>query len=270
MTKGIRHPDNYVWKQLQKDIKNNKTKSEIVWSFIVSKKYQNHQNLLVNALCGCDEEIPNDHDILVEPYLYPTRQRDHENMGWKTRADLVVGWYSLVKNRKFQIRSSGDWICIGESKIFDDIRPAKGCPEVSQLAKIIDHALLLHDRYGKFPSRVYLTAITPRYFKEKQGDFSDSLLWHEYHKYKKNPDTIATDLRLCNLPFLKHNVDILINRIKSLKLRWVTFEELLDINNIVEDYSPGKYRITFESWKQIFECAKLQSVYSEIISINPK
>jgi hypothetical protein len=46
------------------------------------------------------------------------------------------------------------------------------------LLQIIEHALLLHDGRGSFPEKVYVTLVTPRYFKERLGKFSD----REYSK----------------------------------------------------------------------------------------
>jgi len=266
MNEGIICSKNYVANIIRKKLLDNRISSEITWTYLVGKKYQNNHRKLVNLLCGCDETLPEDSNILIEPHLHPTREQKHEKDGWQTVADLVIGWYSMVRGRRFMIRGLGEWICIAESKIFSDIRDATGQDDISQLTKIIDHALLLHDNNKGFPSRVYVTIVTPRYFKERQGKFSKTRLWEKFHQYKDDPGSIASDLRLCDMPFLKHDVETLIDRIKVLRLRWITFERLLNIQNIVEDQIPGKHRITFENWQQIFENADLEQVYSDIIN----
>jgi hypothetical protein len=165
------------------------------------------------------------------------------------------------------ISGKGDWICIAESKFFSDIRDATNLEGISQLTKIIDHALLLSDKYGNFYSRVYVTIITPRYFKNNQGEFSQTRLWNQFNQYKDNPESLVSDLRLCKLPFRKGcDADTLIDRIPALELRWISFEKLLGVHEIVEDHKPKKFRVLFDSYEEVCKLAGLEDVYLDIIS----
>jgi len=132
------------------------------------------------------------------------------------------------------------------------------------LSRLIEHALLLHDKKGEFPERVYVTLITPRYFKDQLGQFSERNYWKKYHDYTKNKKILERDLGLCTLPFLNHDLETLLSRISALKLNWVTFEKLLDLSDLVEDYIPGKYRTKRDSWKQIFAEMGREDLFVEL------
>jgi hypothetical protein len=264
MAKSIFHPAPYVDVQIRPAIQNNNLKAEVVWTYLVARKYENDHQALVDKLCGTGEQLPRNSKIWLETYLYPTRIRKEENKCWKIRSDLALGHLELSKNKDSQIQSNGDWICIAESKWFDDIHPNSKFPEILQLSQIIDHALLLHDKNGDFPKRVYVTLITPNYFKERLGDFSDRLYWDKYNDYKFEPEKLEEDLRLCPLPFLKHDVETLIDRISALTLRWVTFEELLDLTNLVEDQIPGMHKVTRGHWESIFKAMDEEELYAEL------
>jgi hypothetical protein len=132
------------------------------------------------------------------------------------------------------------------------------------LAQIIDHALLLHDSKGKFPEKVYVTLLTPEYFKEGFGKFSHRDYTEKYEEYRNKPGKLENDLKLCPLPFLKHNIETLISRINALKLNWVTFEELLGLPNLVEDHIPDCHRVTIGSWEKVFSEMGRQDLFREL------
>jgi hypothetical protein len=247
----IVHPPPYLEKQIRPAIRRNNMNAEVVWTYLLARRYENDLPALVRLLCGQEESIPADAKIWLEAYLYPTRIRKEEGKYWKIRADLAVGCLEHVRGKHRQIRTNGDWVCIAESKWFDDIHQNSRFPEIYQLSQIIDHALLLHDKNGTFPERVYVTLITPEYFKDQQGPFSERKYRNKYHEYITDKKRLENDLRLCPLHFLKHDVETLISRINALTLNWVTFEDLLRLPNLVEHYVPDKCRTTFETWNQV-------------------
>jgi len=226
--------------------------AEIVWTYLIARKYENDLSALVRLLCGQEENIPSDAKIWLETYLYPTRIRKEEGKYWKVRADLAIGCLEHVGGRQEQIRANGDWICIAESKWFDDIHPNARYPTILQLSQLIEHALLLHDKKGRFPERVYVTLVTPAYFKDQKNSFSERQYQNKFLDYNAATKNLENDLRLCPLRFLKHDVDTLITRVDTLTLNWVTFEDVLGLPNLVEHHVPGKYRTTFETWDQVF------------------
>jgi hypothetical protein len=265
MTTSLVHPENYLNIQIRPTIRRNDRDAEIVWTYLLARKYNNDYSALVSKLL-CDtapESFPNDSKIWLEAYLQPTRQNERDS--WKTRADLAIGYLEKIIRSENQIKSSGgDWVCIVESKWYDDVHSNTRYPEINQFAQTIEHALLLHDDQGKFPKKVYVTLVTPRYFKEKLGKFSDRNYWGIYNEYEKNPKKLKEALVPCSLPFMKHNLETLISRIDVLKLNWVTFEELLELPNLVEDHIPGKYRVTIDSWEEIFSKVRMDYEYNEL------
>jgi hypothetical protein len=136
MMNGLICSENYVQNVIKPTFQQNLVSSEIAWTYLVGRKYLEDHAGLVQHLCGCEESLPLDSNILIEPHLHPTRVPEYEKEGWQTIADLVIGWYSMVKDRRFMIRGGGEWICIAESKIFSDIRDATALEGVSQLTKI--------------------------------------------------------------------------------------------------------------------------------------
>ena len=261
---NLMHPTYYIQRKIAPNLSKNKMDIEIVWTYLVAKKYENDQPLLASKLCGYEESVPRNAKIWLEAYLYPTRVRREEGKYWKTRCDLAIGCMDLVNGSERQIRADGDWICIAESKWFDDIHPNPRFPNVLQFSQLIEHALLLHDKNGKFPERVHVTLITPKYFKDRQRPFSERNYWNKYQDYTADRKLLENDLRLCTLHFLKHDVETLIRRINALTLNWVTFEDLLALPDLVEHHVPGKYRATRQTWEQVFSEMDSRDIFLEM------
>jgi hypothetical protein len=261
---NILHPAPYVRKQINPVIKSNTMSSEVVWTYLVARKYQNDMSALVNKLCGQEEILPQNAKIWLEVYLSPTRIWKEELKSWRTRADLAVGYIEPIAGKDAEIGSNGDWICIAESKWFDDIHRNSKYPEIYQLSQLIEHAVLLHNRNGDFPGRIYVTLITPKYFKDQMGKFSERNYWKKYRDYSSNRSHLEKDLKLCPLPFQNHDLETLLQRIESLTLSWVTFEELLGLSSLVEDRVPGKYRTTMETWEQVCKEIHREDLFVEL------
>ena len=240
----------------------------MVWTYLVARKYQDNQDGLVKKICGVNEELPDDARIWLETYLYPTRLWKKEVKSWRSRADLSLGYLEIVSDRIAEIRSNGEWVSIVESKWYDDIHANSNYPKILQLSQLIEHALLLHDKAGNFPERVYVTLLTPQYFKNQEGPFADRNYHQKFRKYISNRIELKTDLQLCPLTFLAHDLDTLFSRIDSLILRWVTFEELLELPPLVSHNVPGKYKTNFHSWKQVFSEIGMESSYYDLLASN--
>ncbi|MFO7971230.1 MAG: hypothetical protein ACQETR_14405 [Thermodesulfobacteriota bacterium] len=264
----IFHPGPYVERQIAPALKNNDLSKEVVWTFLVARKYQDNQESLVERICGVAEELPEGARIWLETYLHPTRRRQEEVKCWRSRADLSLGHLEIVSDRESQIRANGEWVSIVESKWYDDIHSNPEYPKILQLSQLIEHALLLHDIEGNFPERVYVTLLTPQYFKNQEGPFSDRNYQQKFEKYKSSPTELKTDLQLCPLAFLSHDLDTLLGRIDSLVLRWVTFEELLELPPLVSHKVPGKYKTNFWSWEQVFSQIGMKSTYYDLLAGN--
>ncbi len=258
----ITHPKLYVDSQIRPAIQGGDLTAEVVWTYLVARKYEKDHETLAGLLRGEHMMMPSISRIWIEAYLQPTRHKERDS--WKARADLAMGDLEEVKGRKHQIQSSGKyWVCIVESKWYDDIQANAVNNESNQLLKIIEHALLLHDSKGKFPDSVYVTLVTPKYFKEGLGKFSRRDYRTIYDEYNQ-PEKLKKALTLCSLPFSKHDLETLISRANALKLNWVTFEELLGLPNLVEDHVPGMHRVTIGSWKEVFFKIGREDLYGEL------
>jgi len=243
----LMHPPNYVEVQISPVIKNNDMTKEVVWTYLVDRKYEDDHKRLCRLLCGQDEEMPHNSKIWLEAYLHPTRLRREEVQCWRSRADLSMGHLEGVEDRQLQIRSKGDWVCICEAKWSDDIHQNSAFPNVFQFSQLIEHAILLHDRSNNFPERVYITLITPRYYQEQRSVLSKRNYWRKYHDYVASRERLAEDLRMCPLGFLEYDVDKLINRMDVIRFNWVSFEELLGLPDLVDDHTLCNYR----TWQEV-------------------
>ena len=87
----------------------------------------------------------------------------------------------------------------------------------------------------------------------------------KYTRYNLDKEFLVDDLKLCPLEFLHYDKETLFKRLNALILNWVTFEELLGLENLVSDNIPGKYRINRESWEQIFEEIGELRMYEKIV-----
>ena len=259
-------PALYIKKQVVPVLKDNDLSKEVVWTYLVARKYQDNQSELVKKVCGVEESLPIDSKIWLEAYLYPTRQKNEEVKCWRSRADLSIGHLKCVDTRNLQIQANGEWVNIVEAKWYDDIHPNSKYPEILQLSQLIDHALLLHDGAGNFPERVYVTLLTPQYFKDQKEQCSARKYHEKFEKYTNSPSALKHDLKLCPLTFLDHSIEILLDRVDSLILRWITFEELLDLPNLVSPKVPGKYQNNLLSWKQVFDKSGMSDIYDELLA----
>jgi len=74
---AIFHPGPYIEKQIAPALKANDLSKEVVWTYLVARKYQYNQGIFAKKICGVAEELPGEAKIWLEAYLHPTR-RTHE------------------------------------------------------------------------------------------------------------------------------------------------------------------------------------------------
>lgn len=244
------HPPNYEKIQISPVIKNNDMGKEVVWTYLVARKFNDENNhaTLAQILCGDDKMITENSKIWLEAYLQPTREREGEI--WKTRADLAIGCIEKNDGSKLQIRSSGNSVCICEAKYGSDIHYNKKYP-VDQLARVIEHAILLHDQQAIYPEHVYVTLITPQSFWNQDRDYQNI-----YEKYEKDKSLIAKHLQTCDLKFKNHiDYDFLKERLSRLKFKRVTFEKLLGLSDPVTE---------FKTWKEVLIKIKREDLFDKL------
>jgi hypothetical protein len=261
-------------------IRNNNLDDEKAWTYLLAKAYQHNVSELVFRLCGRRENISDNSSIYLEARLYPTREKRLERKYWISIPDLSVGCLKKYTKRERQLQSDGEWFCVVESKWFDDFRELdlkefdrnNELPKITQFTKLIDHALLLNDGNGNFPDRIYVTLITPKYFKENYSTFPPKNYRRIYCNYDSNGN-LKEDLKRCTIPFLDKSHDnvynTMVERINYLILNWVTFEDLLGLNNlVVGDPQNKKAKTDRDSWEQVLKEMKREDLIEELLTEN--
>jgi len=258
----ISHPPPYIEKQIVPVLKKNDLTKEVVWTYLVARKFAENQQTLINLLCDAVEVVPANSEIWLEAYLQPTRK--NENKYWKSRADLSIGHLELVPNTKHRVSCNGEWVCIVESKWYDHLHENSNYPQILQLSQLVEHALLLH-KLENFPKRVYVTLLTPQYFKDRKGQCSKRNYWQICQDYTTDNISLKNDLKLCKLPFLNKGMKNLLDRVEALHLNWITFEDLLGLPELVTHHALGKYQTTYSTWQQVFKEMNAEELYRELL-----
>ena len=260
----IFYPPDYLETEIKKQLlSNDKVDKEKVWTYLIAKKFEYNHSLLIKKLCRQDEIVPKNSVIWLEAHFdKPREYKDkHPNYG-EVIADLSIGFLEKVPNFEARIKSNGDWICIAEAKWGSDDRLKEN--KRNQLAKLIESSLLLESNLSKLPEKVYVTLITPKYMTLRHSHFKVKY-FDLFKKYQNNYKNIEYDLE-CEFKFKKYNQSFLEERIRNnLKLNWVTYEELLEIENLMETKIPEKFRTARESWQDVFQELNMKKLYDKLI-----
>ena len=123
---------------------------------------------------------------------------------------------------------ANSWICFCEMKWNSDISGSvSNDAHRNQFARVIENALCFENK-GKYAGRSFVTLVTPAVFKDV---VPDSRFHREYQDrlrdYQSDYANILTDL---DSPLKKanHYPDDIVERLKTLTLRWVTFDCLFE------------------------------------------
>lgn len=176
--------------------------------------------------------------------LPPRKGTSGESEG-NSNIDLVVGSVGNRGKTESGLQydpGAGDSICLVEAKWLSDLS-CKTAHDAhrNQLARVIESAVTLQHHSalapGKkydpveekhFPLDVHFTLLTPAAFR---GRPSHSRLYsYKFWEYKNSAEAILEDIKGCNVPSrLDSNNWVypdLEERIQSIQLHWVTYEEL--------------------------------------------
>ena len=272
---NIKIPEKESFREILNKFKENNLNIGALWTYLVARHYQYRTEELVFKLCKAKESTKDTKSIFLESPLYPTR--DFKIFNWNSKPDLSVGCFKIFKNTVRQLKSDGDWICVAESKWFDEFLEIKlgefdrnpNLPAINQFTKLIEHALLLHGKNDNFPKRIYVTLITPKYFKHNFSIKPEKNYRYIFDNYNRDKALLMEDLKRCTAPFLnsKHNFKILNNRVNNLILNWVTFDELLGLKNLVINNNHNNIpKTNRNSWKQIFRELNRENLIEELLS----
>lgn len=92
----------------------------------------------------------------------------------------------------------------------------------NQLARVIENALCFH-KSGRYADSVYVALVTPAVFKEQ---YSERRLYQDkFREYGADYANILNDLN-SGLPKRSHYPASINERLKTLTLHWVTFDDL--------------------------------------------
>ena len=203
---------------------------EALWTFLAACGYAmggtDGVAKLTKILTGMDMPITNDSKIWLEARPLPPRNREGN-----TNLDLAVGAVARREPTKSGIElntHANPWICFCEMKWNSDISGfVSNDAHRNQLVRVIENALCFENK-GKYADRSFVTLVTPAIFKDM---VSDSRFHKEYQgklrEYRSDHANILIDL---DSPLQKanHYPDDIAERLKTLTLGWVTFDDLFD------------------------------------------
>ncbi len=86
----------------------------------------------------------------------------------------------------------------------------------------------------------------------------------KYHEYKAEKMNLISDLRTCTLPYESHGVNTILERIEHLTLNLVSFDNLLNLPDLVKTRIPAKYETNRQTWEQIVSETNLLNILEEL------
>lgn len=217
--------------------------TEKVWAYLMASILVNSSNRNDYIKLFCDKSIsiyPNI-DVWFEAEPLSVRKDCAGNTEGNISVDLAFGNIRRRDKTKVGIEydytESGSWVCFVEAKLFTDCRSYITCDFLkNQLVHIIEN-LLCFQSNDNFPEKLFFTILTPRFFK----DNPESRFYGYKIKEYECTDKIINDIRRSKIPERHQRnwnyPDNLEERVKLLKINWITFEEILEneykIKNLV-------------------------------------
>jgi len=206
---------------------------EQVWTFLIGCGYamagEEGIRVLTKVLTGSEQTMPAIRKIWFEVLPIPPRKGEGN-----THIDLALGAITSRGKTKAGIKLDNvesSWVCFCEMKWYSDIAlNVSHDIHRNQLARVIENTLCLQE-FGRCAEKVYATLVTPRDFQPPC--VKSRLYQYKFEEYNMRPRThLINDLKGCNLKE-NHQPDwsypsALIQRIDSLSLRWVNYDELFE------------------------------------------
>lgn len=205
---------------------------EQIWTFLIGCGYAiaGEQGIarLTKILTGSDQEPPANPRIWFEVLPIPPREREGA-----THLDLALGTIAIREGTESGIEldnAESSWICFCEMKWYSDIATSVTYDvHRNQLARVIENALCFQrsNKYNKYAKRVYVTLVTPSIFFH--ANLKSRLYQYKFEEYAKKKASLI-DLKACVLEKNKQRgwsyPSCLSQRVKTLSLRWTTYDEL--------------------------------------------
>ncbi len=193
-------------------------KDEQVWVHLILNGYcfsdGNHLKELFEILTGITP--PTNYSFWIEALPKPPRPKEGRSH-IDVACGSIVGTEETIGGIEYLPPEEGEGsVCFVEAKFLSDIAvKTTHDAKRNQLARVAESLLNMQSSEGNLPADVILTLLTPEYFREQTIPAS------RFYAYKfveyKDSSLISADL-----------VEEARERSHTLKLRWVTFEELID------------------------------------------
>lgn len=153
-------------------------------------------------------------------------------------------------------------VCFLETKFLSDIDTKTTNYVIrNQMERIIDNLLHFNDGTNNIDFEPTFTLLTPRIFKETIGS---RLYYYKFHEYDNAKNHNVNPIDMFVLKDAKKrkvfDSDIYQKNFKSLKMRWVTFEEILTIafsDISIDDVT--NLNSTDELWRKLLEEIKKEA-----------
>ena len=205
---------------------------EEIWTFLVGCGYaiagERGVAMLTRTLTGSNQRESTNPKIWFEVLPIPPRKGEGE-----THLDLALGTIARRKGTESGIELDdveSPWICYCEMKWYSDISISVTYDiHRNQLARVIENALCFQ-KLGKYAEKVYVMLVTPSIFRN--APLKSRLYQYKFGEYNANRTCLIDDLNACvleknNQPDWSFPSD-LTQRVKSLSLRWATYDELFE------------------------------------------
>jgi hypothetical protein len=228
--------------EIREVIKSDKFYSnEKVWTFLVadilSTSY--NRNYYIELFCDRGIELDLDPDIWFEAMPLSPRTEKSGNPE-RTHVDLAFGNIKKRGNTgagiEFYQNKKESWVCFVEAKLDKDVSTGTTHDDKrNQIIRIIDN-LICFQKNGQFPQKLFFALLTPRSYRDKTTE----KLYGSLIKRYKNPKHIRDDILRSRIPE-RHQPDWnypddLEDRIKLLKITWVTYEEIFEKEYEIRDH----------------------------------
>ena len=226
------------WDNLIERIAKQETKSvrgfadEQVWTFLVGCGYamagEEGIKILTRALTDSGQATQSGSKIWFEFLPVPPRKGEGN-----THIDLALGTIARRDKTKSGIKLDdieSPWVCFCEMKWYSDISMDVNHDIYrNQLARVIESVLCFQGA-GRYAEKVYVTLVTPSRFKDTR--IKSRLYQYKFEEYKASSDQLIDDLEACGLEKNQQSdwsyPSNLKQRIDSLSLQWVSYDELFE------------------------------------------
>lgn len=210
--------------ELQERIPLSDFAEEQVWTFLVACAYAMEglagTGTLAKLLTGASP--PSATKAWFEVLPLPTRLEEGN-----TNLDLAFGSIALRRGTRSGIELGKDersWVCFVECKWYSDIAGSVSYDKHrNQLARVIENAVYFNQG-DRFADEVLVSLVTPEVFQSYPA--GSRLYRYKYSEYSKaEAHDLVRDLDVSCLTLRRQFPDIH-ERLRSLRLHWVTYETL--------------------------------------------